>query len=88
MSTENSPCTPISGLELAIESVGGNASELARRLRIRPQSLYNWVRRTGGKIPLERVPDVSKASGVPPHKLRPDLPEFFPPPGRCEGGRE
>jgi TorA maturation chaperone TorD len=55
------------GLAEAFRSMGG-ASELARRLGISQPSVSAWSR-----VPAERVAAVEAASGVPRHRLRPDL---------------
>jgi TorA maturation chaperone TorD len=56
-----------SGLAEAFRSTGG-ASELARRLGISQPSVSTWSR-----VPAERVAAVEAATGVPRHRLRPDL---------------
>lgn len=56
-----------SPLELAV-AAAGSKSELARRLKLKVQSIQQWE-----KIPAERVHDVERATGIPRHKLRPDL---------------
>lgn len=53
----------------------GSKSKLARELKITPQSLQNWKR-----VPPYRVLVVEKATGIPRHRIRPDL--YPPPPGR------
>lgn len=58
--------------------IAGSQSQLARDLRIKPAQVSKWLR--DGRVPLGRVPAVSRLTGVPRHRLRPDLPEFFPPP--------
>lgn len=55
------------GLAEAFRSAGG-VSELARRLGIAQPSVSAWNR-----IPAERVTAVEAATGIPRHKLRPDL---------------
>lgn len=55
------------GLLKAIEAAGSQ-HELARRLRIKAQSVTKWMR-----VPAERCQAVSKVTGVPLHVLRPDL---------------
>lgn len=64
-------------VDLAIAAVGSQ-TKLARRVGITSQNVCVWRRR--GYIPLERVPTVAKITGIPAHMLRPDKPEFFPPP--------
>lgn len=46
----------------------GSKSELARKLKIAVQSVQQWTR-----IPAERVLEVERITGIPRHKLRPDL---------------
>jgi DNA-binding transcriptional regulator YdaS (Cro superfamily) len=53
----------------------GSKSNLARGLKITPQSLQKWKR-----VPPLRVLDVEKLTGVPRYKQRPDL--YPPPPSR------
>jgi DNA-binding transcriptional regulator YdaS (Cro superfamily) len=59
------------GVELAIRQAG-SASSLARLLGVTPAAVLQWK-----KVPVERVPDVERATGVPRHILRP---EFWPEP--------
>ena len=59
------------GVKAAIDASGGNMSNLARKLKIAPQSIREWVLR--GKIPSERVLLVERATGVPKERLRPDI---------------
>jgi TorA maturation chaperone TorD len=55
------------GLTEAFRSTGG-VTELARRLGISQPSVSAWSR-----VPAERVAAVESATGIPRHKLRPDL---------------
>jgi DNA-binding transcriptional regulator YdaS (Cro superfamily) len=57
-------------MQRIIKAAGGQ-SELARRLDIRQQSVYEWVRRD--RVPAERVLEVERVTGVPRHQIRPDL---------------
>ncbi len=57
----------MNGLEKAIASLG-TAAELARRLGIAPQAVYQWER-----IPGKRVIETERLTGVPRQELRPDL---------------
>lgn len=41
---------------------------LAAALLITPGALSQWR-----KVPAERVGEVSRATGIPPHELRPDI---------------
>jgi len=49
-------------------AAAGNASELARRLGIKVQSIQQWK-----EIPAKRLRAVEEATGVPRKELRPDL---------------
>ena len=55
------------GVRLAVEAMG-NMSNLARGLYATPQSISAW-----GPIPPRRVLEVEELTGVPRHRLRPDL---------------
>ena len=46
----------------------GRKSELARALKITKGAVGQW-----SKVPLERVPDVERITGIPRHELRPDF---------------
>lgn len=52
------------------KQVAGGASGLARALTddISPQAISQWKR-----VPAERVADVERATGIPRHRLRPDI---------------
>ena len=52
--------------------VAGGRSELARRIGVTKGALYFWKR-----IPAEKIVSVSKATGIPPEDLRPDLAKIF-----------
>jgi len=55
------------GLRLAVEAAG-SMSELARRLKIKPQAVAAWR-----DIPAHHIVAVEKATGVDRERLRPDL---------------
>jgi DNA-binding transcriptional regulator YdaS (Cro superfamily) len=57
-------------IERAIEA-GGGVNALARALGIHHVSVIRWRHR--GRIPAERVRQVSQITGIPAHELRPDL---------------
>lgn len=46
----------------------GGPTKLARLLEIQPSAVTQWSR-----IPAERVPVLSRLTGIPRHELRPDL---------------
>lgn len=50
----------------------GARSRLARELGISSQVAGRWFL-PGRRVPAERVPDVSRVTGIPKHVLRPDL---------------
>lgn len=60
-----------SGLELALSLVGGNASELARRAGVKPQSVHCW--RQKGLIPPKRAKVLEKTLGVSRKLLNPEV---------------
>ena len=56
-----------SPLQRAIANVG-SASELARRIGVTPAAVLQW-----DTVPILRVPDVERVSGVSRYELRPDF---------------
>lgn len=69
-------------LARALAICGGSQTELARRVggTVKQPHVWKWMR--AGRVPVERVPAVSRATSgqVLPHELRPDLPDLFPVP--------
>lgn len=67
---EQTPSPLVTGLEAALRAldVKGTPAELARRLGLSRVALYNWQ----GVIPLKRLADVERVTGVPREILRPD----------------
>lgn len=57
----------LTSLQNAIEVVG-TASELARRLGIKPAAVLQWKR-----VPAERCLEVERLTGISRHELRPDI---------------
>jgi len=57
-------------IEQVIKQSGGIGA-LSKALRISPQAIHKW-RKKGG-VPLDRVIEVEKLSGVPREQLRPEL---------------
>jgi len=62
------------GMEL-LRSQRGLMTRLAAQLGIARGAVAMWR-----QVPAERVPDVSRITGIPRHQLRPDL---WEPPCRC-----
>lgn len=60
----------MTGIEKAVEA-SGSQSALARALKVKPQSVQEWV--TRGYPPAERVLSIEEATGISRHDLRPDL---------------
>lgn len=63
-----------SGIQAALKIVNNNQSELARRCEVTPQAVQKWVENS--LIPLKRVLEVEKVTGVCRTILRPD---YYPP---------
>lgn len=58
--------------ELTPQKGRGGIAWLARAVGVRKQALSRWDR-----VPLDRVPAVSRATGLPKYKIRPDVPDIF-----------
>lgn len=65
---ETAPPKRDPGLQKAIDACGGKSNDLAAKLRVTPQALSQWKR-----VPLGRILDVERVSGVPRAELRPDM---------------
>ncbi len=50
----------------------GRYSKIARELGVSRQTVWSWFQE-GRRVPAERVVELEQVSGVPRHKLRPDL---------------
>jgi len=50
--------------------------DLARRLGVDKATVSRWALKG---VPADRIEDVSGASGIPAHELRPDLAQIFSP---------
>ncbi len=59
--------TPEKALQTAIEAAGG-VTKLAHMLEIAPPSIHGW-----SKVPVLRVLEVERITGVSRHDLRPDI---------------
>ncbi len=57
----------------AVVSAGGHDA-LAKRLGIKRRTLFNWKR---DGVPAEVLAEVSRATGIPAARLRPDLAAAF-----------
>lgn len=62
----------MTGLNEAIKAAG-NQRKLAKLIGAWPQTVNRWVKRYNGLVPAEYVGVIYRATGVLPHKLRPDL---------------
>jgi DNA-binding transcriptional regulator YdaS (Cro superfamily) len=67
-------------VETVIERLGGLTKTAAALGIGNPSVIANWRKR--GRVPVERVLDVSRATGLSPHTLRPDI--FGPAPSKQE----
>lgn len=56
----------LTAIQRAAESVGG-VRLLAAKLGITPQAIYQWT-----EVPLDRVGEIERISGIPRSQLRPD----------------
>lgn len=50
-----------------VEAAGG-ATKLADYLGCKVQAVYQW-----NQVPVKRVLDIAKLTGIPPHEIRPDV---------------
>lgn len=57
-------------LQEAIDRIGGKA-KLADALRVTRSAVSHWVK--GGELPVKRVLEIERLTGVSRHKLRPDI---------------
>lgn len=60
--------TQSKGMSLALAACDDSVAELAKRLDISVQAVYRWR-----EVPLRRVIEVERATGVAREHLRPDL---------------
>lgn len=51
-----------------LDAERGRRLRLAEALKINPGAISQWIR-----VPAERLGEVSRATGIPPHELRPDI---------------
>lgn len=61
----------------AIQASGGSVSSLARALGVSHQAVSLWLK--AGRLPMSRVAQVSKITGIPKHVLHPDFMPSPPP---------
>lgn len=59
----------VTGLAAAIRAAGGKKKQLAAMLGLSGAAITRW----GDTVPMGRVVEVEKATGVPRSVLRPDL---------------
>ena len=60
----------MSELRKWLDKEHGRVTLLAAEVGVTAGAVVHWTNR---RIPLERVPSVSRATGIIPHKLRPDV---------------
>lgn len=58
----------MNALQTYIKAERGRLSKLAEAIHVTPGAIAQWK-----KVPAERVPQVSEATGIPRAALRPDL---------------
>lgn len=65
----------MNALTRAIEACGGTQAGLAAALNIKQQHVWNWINRSGGKVPAEHCRAIEEATGgkVTRYELRPDV---------------
>jgi DNA-binding transcriptional regulator YdaS (Cro superfamily) len=62
-----------SALKRAIELAGGQTA-LGKLLHVKQTTVSSWLNGlTKGGVPAQHVPQITKATGVPEHELRPDV---------------
>lgn len=64
----------MTGIEKAIKAAGGMAA-LAHMLGLKPNQIWMWANGRA-RVPGHHCPAISRATGVPPGELRPDI---YPP---------
>lgn len=57
----------------------GRKAELATECGVTHSAISQW-----SQVPVDRVADVSRVTGIPPHELRPDLADIFLPRSKQE----
>ena len=56
------------------KAFGLSQGELAERIGVQSPAVSKWEARDEPKfVPAEQVPIISRVTGIPPHRLRPDL---------------
>lgn len=68
-----------SGLDKAILDAGGRDA-LAARLGVHPNTIRYWE---ANRLPVKRLSEVTRITGIPRHELRPDLWEAPAQPGEA-----
>jgi DNA-binding transcriptional regulator YdaS (Cro superfamily) len=63
-------------LALLLGSRDMKLADLAKSLRVNKTTVSRWAQK---EIPTDRIEAVEKATGIPPHELRPDLASVFAP---------
>jgi len=58
------------GLQRAIDTLGGSQNAFAKALGVHRQSVAYWLKH---RVPADRVIAIEKLTGVPRHELAPEL---------------
>lgn len=67
------------GIDLLREAGVTNVAELAHRMGLKRQTLYQWER-----VPERHILTIERLTGIPRHLIRPDLYETYTPPAPRE----
>jgi len=72
MTSTDSPTPGPKGVDLKalLAARGLKLTDLAARLGKHKGNISHWAKT---RVPAERVLDVSEATGIPPHEIRPDV---------------
>lgn len=66
------PETPREWLQWAIAKAGGQTA-LAAKIGVKQQIVFGWLHKTRLGVPAEKCQAIEQATGIPKHKLRPDI---------------
>ena len=66
----------MSRLATQLKIRGMKLGDLARKLKVNKATVSRWAQK---EVPIDRLADVEKATGISPGELRPDLAAVFAP---------